>query len=473
MRRTLGDDLVGFCDTVGIRLFDWQREAFGEACRREHGRFVHRLAGISVARGNGKSWGAAAVGLWRLVTQPGCTVLSVALDYEGAKVILAHAKTMVRGSEKLAAVIDEKETQLSVPETGSRWLIRSSDHLSSRGLHPDIVILDEAGWAQSDDLFTSLLASQASARDPLALVVSTVGRRQSGPLWSVKQAAEAEDGETYWFHRSDNPSPLVTESFLARAKRLLLPSVYSREHCNVWVDAADSYVTAAEVDRAMASGRTQQEGTSGAQTYHVAVDLGLVSDPTVVSVGHAEGNTVVLDHVVMLQGTRKEPVQLAAVEQVIRSLCTRFRVVKVEVESWQGAATAQRLAAAGLPVTIVTPTPKLLQEQWSALASRFANGTVELFPHPRLREELLGLVVEVTASGPRVVDRGRAHQDVSTTVRMLAASLGQAGTFSGFIALDPMPRAGAWSPTAEIVVGEDGIDEWDRRFLQLDRLDRF
>ena len=44
-------------------------------------------------------------------------------------------------------------------------------------------------------------------------------------------------------------------------------------------------------------------------------------------------------------------------------------------------------------------------------------------PHPRLREELLGLSVEVGATGIRVTDRGPTHNDHAVVCRMIAASL--------------------------------------------------
>lgn len=53
------------------------------------------------------------------------------------------------------------------------------------------MIYDEVGWARDDELFASLLAAQASCLDPLMLVVSTVGRRKAGPLWRIKEMAEA------------------------------------------------------------------------------------------------------------------------------------------------------------------------------------------------------------------------------------------------------------------------------------------
>ena len=48
---------LDFCQNIGVHLFDWQREAYGAATRGQY-----RLAGISVPRGNGKSYADAAVG---------------------------------------------------------------------------------------------------------------------------------------------------------------------------------------------------------------------------------------------------------------------------------------------------------------------------------------------------------------------------------------------------------------------------
>jgi phage terminase large subunit-like protein len=190
----LCEDFLAFCDAFGIPLFPWQRDAFGGATRREAGRFLHPLGGISVPRGDGKSWGGAAVGAWRfrLGPQPQ-EVVSVALDYDGAKVIVEHAKTILRSHPDLEAGLDFRADGILNTETGSWWRIKSREHTSSRGLHPHLVLYDEVGWAKDDELFASLLAAQASVRDPLFLVTSTMGRRRSGPLWTLQRMAH-EDG---------------------------------------------------------------------------------------------------------------------------------------------------------------------------------------------------------------------------------------------------------------------------------------
>jgi len=427
-RRVPALDLLPFAEKFGIALYDWQRDAFGAACERVDGRFTHRLCGISVPRGNGKSWAGSVVGLWRLLCGPrGHEIASVALDYEGAKVVLAHAKALVRQHPVLSREVEVTANGLSVPSRHSRWSIFSSEHGSSRGRHPDVVLYDECAWSRDDELFSSLLAGQASVDDPLMLVISTVGRRQSGPLWTVKMLAEGGDASVFWWHSGENLSPKVTADFLARQRRILVPSQYAREHGNVWVDAADSFVTPAMVDAAMSGGWLEQQGQPQNIECHAFVDVGVVHDPSVIAVGHRDADGMIyLDALLTFQGSRAEPVRIETLEAALLDLSRRFNLTKIRIESWQGIATVQRLERLGLPVETFSPTPKSNAEEWPQLAQRLANGTLVMFPHARLREELLNLTVEVTATGAKIIDRGRVHQDHATSLRGVVASLGQA-----------------------------------------------
>src|SRR5262249_17231318 len=97
MNPTLLDDVLAFAGQFGVQLYRWEEQAFGAACRRDGGRFTYRLAGASVPRGNGKSYGGAVIGVWRLLCgKPPQDIISAALDYDGAKVVLDHARAIVR-----------------------------------------------------------------------------------------------------------------------------------------------------------------------------------------------------------------------------------------------------------------------------------------------------------------------------------------------------------------------------------------
>ena len=227
----------------------------------------------------------------------------------------------------------------------------------------------------------------------------------------------------------------MTPAFLARQKRLLLPNQYAREHENQWVDSQDSFVPANDIDACM-TGKETFRGEPG-QEYALACDIGLVSDPSVVGVGHRVGNLILIDRLVTLQGDRENPVLLSAVDSHDPPGLPGLPHHPGRIESWQGVASAQRLASQGFPVEVFAPTAKAHSEEWPLLAQALSNRTLVLPRHERLREELSGLVYEVTPTGVRVSDRGAVHQDHATVVRMIVAML----------TAPRSPRSRAWSCT--------------------------
>jgi hypothetical protein len=229
----------------------------------------------------------------------------------------------------------------------------------------------------------------------------------------------------FWYYRTTNASPLVTAEFLARQRRVLLPMQYAREHENRWTDGADAYVSAAEVDDAMDGAWAETPTGEPGVSYVIAVDLGVVHDPSVLGVGHAEDQLVCVDRLVTLQGDREAPVQMATVERMIVDLAEAFNDARTIVESWQGLGVVQSLTRFGRQVEIATPTAKSNAEQWSLLAQLLASRRLVLPVHPRLREELLNLSVEMGPTGIRVTDRGSVHQDHAVVVRMLASALAE------------------------------------------------
>ena len=231
------------------------------------------------------------------------------------------------------------------------------------------------------------------------------------------------DGSVLFWYSSDNLSPKVTTTFLERQRRLLLPGQYAREHQNQWIDAADAFTSASEVDAAMGQAWTMQLAGSPGVDYELFVDLGAIHDPTVLAVGHALAGSIYIDKLLTLQGTREAPVRIAVVEQTIRQLADSFHIVRGRIESWQGLALVQSLA--GFGVELFTPTQKSNAEEWPVLAHHLSAGTLILPPHPRLREELLNLSYEQGPSGIKVSDKGSIHQDHAVAVRGVVASLSQ------------------------------------------------
>ena len=55
MIEAVREDLILFCRTFDVPLFDWQREAIRNVLMRSRGRWVNPIVGISVPRGDGKT----------------------------------------------------------------------------------------------------------------------------------------------------------------------------------------------------------------------------------------------------------------------------------------------------------------------------------------------------------------------------------------------------------------------------------
>jgi hypothetical protein len=241
----------------------------------------------------------------------------------------------------------------------------------------------------------------------------------------VKLLAEGSDPAVSWWHSSENLSPKVTPDFIDRQRRILMPAQFAREHQNSWVDQADGFTSGAEVDAAMGQAWTDQPQGRPGTDYHGFVDLGAVHDPTVIAIGHVDGDLAYIDRLVTFQGSREEPVQIATVETALRDLAGKFTITRTRIESWQGLSAVQSLTRAGLNVELFAPTAKAHAEEWPILAQRLSSRTLVLPPHARLREELLNLVVELGPTGVKVIDRGQVHQDHAVAVRGVVASLAE------------------------------------------------
>jgi hypothetical protein len=216
-------------------LWDWQVELLREATS---GRY--RVAGISLPRQNGKTYMSSVVGAHRAITRPGSLVLAIANDREQARLSLEYAKQVMTGHRLLAAMLQGDPLQYELRlVNGSRWVIRSSESVSVRGLSPSLVIYDELGFAKDRRLYDVSLSAQIAQEDPLLLAISTVGIR-GGPLWSI---ANSDSNSVLWIHQTRNLSPLIDAERL-EAQRLMMPDVvYRREHLNQWIDSTGAYVT--------------------------------------------------------------------------------------------------------------------------------------------------------------------------------------------------------------------------------------
>jgi hypothetical protein len=122
---------------------------------------------------------------------------------------------------------------------------------------------------------------------------------------------------------------------------------------------------------------------------------------------------VVVDTFKTIQGTRSEPVELEALEDLVAELTQRFNVRQWRFEAPQAVASVQRLQRrlSGVQVEVRYPTSQTQAELFGGLYALFNERQLVLFPHDQLRRETLNLMTRVVGGRLKVVDSSSIHQD--------------------------------------------------------------
>ena len=160
-------------------LSEWQKrcllEAFGWF--NEAGFRVVRSVWIEVARKNGKSQFAAAVGMYLLVAdhEPGAEVYSSATKRDQARIVFNAARAIVRQNKELRKHVKVQRTQLLVDRTDSKFEPLSADAHTLDGLDPHGNIIDEIHAHRTREVWDVLDTAMGARRQPMTWVITTAG----------------------------------------------------------------------------------------------------------------------------------------------------------------------------------------------------------------------------------------------------------------------------------------------------------
>ena len=233
-----------------------------------------RRAYICVARKNGKSIWAAALGMWMLCcdAEAGAEVYSAATGLEQAKEIFTPAKLMAERTPEL-------QSRLGI-QVNAESLIRVSDFSrfvpiigrARDGSSPSAGFLDEYHQAISAEVHDALITGMGARQQPLMMVITTAGATTQGPCHQLQQEAEQvlagliENDELfaaiYTLDPDDdwsNPDLLIKANpnlgisiepkwLLARHREAITNSAkqnnFRTKHCNQWVTASQTWLNA-------------------------------------------------------------------------------------------------------------------------------------------------------------------------------------------------------------------------------------
>lgn len=276
---------IAFQHALGHRLDDWQvsllkalTEVFPDGHQRA-GQLRWRQGLVMVARQQGKTELAAALGLLFMLARPRSLVIGIASTADQARLVYKRAMNVITGNAALVGRFDAlTDTRGLRAKSGSEWQIKAAKSAALQGLPVDLAVVDEVHLVKPE-LWSDLLAGTGARPDTLVVGITTAGDDDSVLLkrlledvdkgtdrlgfwvWESPVADVSDDDATLLEHlRAANPAlasgRLDADTMLADV-RATPPQDVIRYRLNRFVASMSAFI---EVSAWQACTRDQDEG---------------------------------------------------------------------------------------------------------------------------------------------------------------------------------------------------------------------
>lgn len=255
-------DIVGIAKQVlGIDLMPWQVIALGgQTAFGESGKLSHRISLVSVARQNGKTTALEALVAWYLIGRPKThgkqEVVSSAHRFDLAQSLFTGLAPRLVEHYGATAKWSHGRESLRMPD-GSTWVVKAARPSAGHGLHPDLIVVDEAWDVSSDVVDGGFLPTQRARPEPLLSMWSTAGTEDSKLLqrwreegirsidtpgalffaeWSPPSGSDDDDPRT-WAYANPALGKTIDLERMREDSRNPNKSAFLRGYLNQWISA--------------------------------------------------------------------------------------------------------------------------------------------------------------------------------------------------------------------------------------------
>ncbi|BAS16551.1 large terminase protein [Arthrobacter sp. Hiyo8] len=207
---------------------------------------------ICAGRQVGKSTTLSTVALFEAATRRNITVLLVSAGEVASRRLLEECQALAHGSPLLGgSVLDDSKSLLTL-SNGSRIISVPASSRQIRGWPVDVLILDEAGFIDTEIWRAAEPAIIARPGSRVILVSTPWGDSTHffRALW--QRGMDAPDEQVESWHWPSSVSPLVDEVLLEQIRQRESSDYFRREFLAEWTDAAGAYFTEAEIMDAVA-----------------------------------------------------------------------------------------------------------------------------------------------------------------------------------------------------------------------------
>lgn len=397
------------------------------------GRLHYRHALIGVARKNGKSAWASSLGLYALLFGGiGAEIYSCAGDKEQARIVFNTAKQMVEMDPELKSLIHVYRDALEVPGTSAVYRVLSSEAFTKEGLNPNLVIFDEVHVQPNDELWNVMELAAGARPEPLMLGITTAGVRTNATgedslcyglyrhgqevarglvddpsfffAWWEPQEGMAADHRDPAVWREANPGigDIVAEEDFSSVLLRTPESEFRAKRCNLFVSAQSSWLP-------YGAWEDREDRTIALQDNDkliLGIDGSYNNDATAIVAATVEpAPRLIPIHV--WERTEQDPadwvVPIEDVEETIRNVCKRYRVLEVVWDPYRWARSMQVLKREMLPVVEYPNTPERMVPATQRFYEAVMNGGLSHNGDRVLARHIANATLRVDSRGSRLV----------------------------------------------------------------------
>ncbi|MBX9656395.1 hypothetical protein K2Y11_22495 [bacterium] len=379
-------------------------------------------------KGGSKDSDLAIMVLWVIAFSPiGLTIQIAAADFEQASEMRKIMRQVLALNPWLAELVDVQATKIiSKRPGGSECTILSADAASAHGARPDWLIINELSHVANEEFVQTLLDNAAKVPNGLICVATNAGHLGSWQ-WALRQTVV--DNARWCFSALMEPAPWIDKGELEDRRRQTSPQRFARLWIGKWVAAEGDAFDAASIDIAIKPELAPMPRGIPGWAFGYGVDLGISRDHSAIVVVGRHGITgrFQLAAAEVFTPPLTGRVQIGDVEAALVKLRRQFGPGRIYLDPWQGEQLAQNLEKMRISVDRFT----LNGAGWDRICRNtlelFNEGSIGLFPHPMLIEQLRATSVIEKTNGQLRFEWARSpqtgHGDVamSFTLALLAA----------------------------------------------------
>lgn len=237
-----------------------------------------RIRVMCAGRQVGKSRTLAIEALHRAFTQAGALVLLVSAGEVAARRLLEDCAALASASPLLrGSVVDDQRTQLTL-SNGSRILSVPASQRQIRGWPVDLLIIDEAAFVDNEIWRAAEPAVIARPDARIILSSSPWGGVDHFFRQLYQRGLTSPDERYASFHWPTSLSPLVSAEDLDDIRQREPAHVFNCEYLAEWTDDSGAYLTAEEIDSAVADYEMVDPMHGGGHTVACGIDWGMAND---------------------------------------------------------------------------------------------------------------------------------------------------------------------------------------------------